>query len=108
MHFGYYLMIAALVLMGLEVLYAFSRREPVCSPRARFARKRHKPHARAVFPDRAGAGIRRNHAALAPGSPPRDSKFCRKIARRLTPFSARDNATGGSLRISKSEYQSCE
>jgi hypothetical protein len=56
----------------------------------------------------AGLEIRRNHAALAPGSSPRDSKFCRKFARRLTSFSARENATGGSLRILKSEYQSCE
>jgi hypothetical protein len=71
---------------------------------ARFARKRHKAHARAVVPDRARFEIRRNHAALAPGSPPRDSNFSRKFARRLTSFSARDNATGGSLRIAQLEY----
>jgi hypothetical protein len=43
------------------------------------------------------SGIRRNHAALAPGSYLRDSNFSRKFARRLTSFSARDKQTGGNV-----------
>ncbi|WP_161852568.1 hypothetical protein [Bradyrhizobium sp. CCBAU 051011] len=60
-----------------------------------------KSHAQAVVFVHAGFGSCRNHAALAPGSPPHDSNFSRKFAGRLTSFSARDVVTGGTFPLFK-------